>query len=209
MENYIKIALILFLQITFLNTFSQEKDCKVLGKDMIGEYQGKCKKGLAHGSGIFKFTKKNEVYEGKFKKGKFHGEGELYSISNREKTILKTGIWKDNQYQGEKKIKPYDVYRANLINLDRYIIRKVADGNSVTFNFYRNGTRNDVRDLNIFVNNGNRVAGSNLVIYDSILYPFTCQVTYNTPSKLGTTSYRVNFEFTLNEPGVWEITLFN
>lgn len=188
--------------------FPQEnEDCKVVGENLKGEYYGKCKKGLAHGEGIFNFSEDSKVYEGKFKKGKMNGKGMLYIVKNGEREILKKGIWKNNEYVGEVKIAPFVVNR--IVNLDRHTVRKMGAGNKVNINFYQNGTRNSVSGLTIFTNNGNAVSGSYIHSYENLLYPFKCEVSYTTRSKFKTTSYRVRFEIVINEPGEWDISLYN
>ena len=54
--------------------------CKVLNKELKGEYTGQCKGGLAHGIGSYKFSDGKFVYKGQFKDGKMHGEGEIFLI---------------------------------------------------------------------------------------------------------------------------------
>jgi hypothetical protein len=185
----------------------KEEVCKVVGKDLKGEYYGKCKKGLAHGQGIFNFSEGGKVFDGKFKKGKMNGKGMIYVVKNGEKEVLKEGIWKNNAYVGEEKIAPFVVNRTE--NLDRHTVRKMSDGNKVNLNFYQNGIRNNVSGLTVFTNNGNQVSGSYIYAYENLLYPFKCEVSYTTLSKFKTTSYRVRFEIVINEPGEWDISLYN
>lgn len=61
------------------NANAQEnKDCKVLQKELSGEYKGDCKKGLADGVGEAIGT---DRYSGSFKKGYAHGKG-IYNYSS-------------------------------------------------------------------------------------------------------------------------------
>lgn len=200
------VFIMVFGTINILNA-QKISTCKVIYEDALGTYEGKCKKGLAHGSGLYKFSDGERFYEGKFKKGKFSGEGEIYTIVDGEKEVIKTGIWKKNEYIGEKKINPYVIKRSN--NLDRYTIRKVSDGNRVEISFFQNGVRNNVQNLNIFVNNGIDITGTNIRGFQGIQFPFECEITYLTQNKFKTITYQVQFEFIINEPGAWDVFLFN
>ncbi|NNC49404.1 MAG: hypothetical protein HKO01_02590 [Flaviramulus sp.] len=187
---------------------SNDNNCKVIGKKHSGIYNGGCKKGLAHGEGVLNFDEGKKIYEGKFKKGELNGEGILYTFEDGEKVILKEGIWKNNEYVGEKKVRPYKVKR--VVNLPRYTVRKTGEQKEVYINFMKDGGRNNnVRNLNVLVNNGNEINGSRIMGYDNIIFPFQCEINYYTTSKLGTTSLQVRFEIIISEPGRWEISLFN
>ena len=201
--------LVLVLVLGALNMLQSQTDskCKVINEDTPGTYEGKCKKGLAHGSGIYKFSDGERIYEGNFKKGKFFGKGEIYGIVNGEKGVLKKGIWKNNEYLGEKKVRSYVVKRKT--NLDRYMFRKVGEGNRVEISFLQNGIRNNIESLNIGTNNGIQIAGSYITGIQNIEFPFVCELIYITQNKLKTGSYDVRVEFIINEPGAWDVTLYN
>ncbi|MBT8394851.1 MAG: hypothetical protein HKO81_09295 [Flavobacteriaceae bacterium] len=192
-----------------INVLNAQKDskCKVINEDTLGTYEGKCKKGLAHGTGLYKFSDGERYYEGKFKKGKFYGKGEIYKINNGQKEVLEKGIWENNKYLGEKKINAYEVNRTE--NVDRYTIRKVAEGKRVEISFFQNGVRNNVQNLNIFVNNGIDITGTNIRGFQVIEFPFKCEITYVTQNKFKTITYRVQFDFIINEPGAWDVFLYN
>ena len=186
---------------------SSDDNCKVIGGKYKGVYNSDCKKGLAHGYGVLTFEEGKKIYEGKFKKGELNGEGVLYSIEDGEKAMLKEGVWKKNEYVGKKKVRPYRVKR--VVNLPRYTVRKTGEQNEVYINFLKDGGRNNVRNLNILVNNGTEINGSSIKGYNNIIFPFQCEITYYTSSKLGTTSLQARFEIIITEPGKWEISLFN
>ena len=215
MKNFIKAFCLVVLCFAFGLIYGQnpedqsqnEEECKVLGEDLKGEYYGKCKKGLANGKGVFKYADGEKIFEGKFKKGKMNGKGLIYVFNKGKKEIVKEGVWKNNKFVGKKKPVAYSVSRTE--NLDRYTVRKVAEGTKISLNFYQNGSRNSVSNLAVFTNNGNAVPGSYINEYENILFPFKCEVTYTTLSKFKTTTYQVRFEIEINEPGEWDITLFN
>ena len=136
-----------------------------------------------------------------------HGDGVLYKLNDGQKNIDKQGIWKSNNYIGEKRIAPYSIKRT--INLDRNSVRKTEEGNEVVINFYRNGARNNVRNLNVASSSGKEVVGSNVFIINDIIFPFKCEIFYDTINKLGSSVFEVRFEIEINEPGKWDISLYN
>ena len=201
--------LVLFMVLGAINMLQSQTDskCVVINEDTPGTYEGKCKKGLAHGLGIYKFSDSKEIYEGQFKKGKFFGKGKIYEIVNGEKEVIKKGIWKNNKYIGEKKVSPYVVKRKT--NIDRYMFRKVGEGNRVEISFLQNGSRNSVESLNIVTNNGVETARSYIRGIQNIEFPFVCEIYYITQNKFKTGSYEVRVDFIINEPGAWDVTLYN
>ncbi len=208
MKTILNVLLLSLLLGSFNLIYSQNKiPCKVIHEDDSGTYKGKCKKGFAHGNGIYKFSDGEKVYEGRFKKGMFSGNGEIYKITNGEKEVLKSGTWKNNKYLGKNKVISYTVKRSE--NVDRYTIRKVSEGNRVEINFFQNGTRNQVRALNINANSGVEIVGSYIGGFHGVEFPFVCEVNYTTQNKFKTITYQVNFDFIITEPGAWDVTLFN
>ena len=197
----------LFIIITNVSFAQNNVNCKVIYQDEIGIYQGECKKGLAHGEGVFTFNDGQSVYEGKFRKGNFHGIGTLFTLIEGNKKVEKQGVWKKNEYIGDKKIPAYDVKRK--YNLDRYLVRKRGEGNNIWINFFQNGSRNNVRNLNVFVSNGVEISGSFILGYNVIKFPVQCTINYRTTNKLKTTTYEVSFDIEINEPGEWDILLYN
>ena len=82
-----------FLQIAITsNVVSQENEskvnCKVLVDALSDKYEGRCKKGLAHGKGIATGI---DTCEGKFKNGFPHGQG-VYTWKNSD---VYDGNWKE------------------------------------------------------------------------------------------------------------------
>lgn len=62
----------------FALSVNAQYDCKVLVKELQGQYNGDCRKGLANGEGAAKGT---DSYIGSFKKGYPHGYG-VYTYEN-------------------------------------------------------------------------------------------------------------------------------
>jgi len=92
MNNYISIITLIASLFVFNQTYAQ-KDCKVLYDAINTNYEGGCKKGLAHGKGI---AKGEDTYEGNFKKGLPHGKG-TYTYAEGDNY---TGAWKGGERNG-------------------------------------------------------------------------------------------------------------
>jgi hypothetical protein len=80
----------LIMAITISLAVFPQNTCKVLVKELEGQYNGECKKGLANGEGAAQGT---DTYHGSFKKGLPHGFG-VYAYSNGSTYIgsFKKGI---------------------------------------------------------------------------------------------------------------------
>lgn len=212
-----------------LSSFSlvAQSDCVVKVDDLVGTYEGKCKKGLAHGKGLavgkdtYKGKFKNgypegkgtytyadgSVYKGEFSEGRRDGRGN-YEIFVDGKKVLKEGFWEDDVYVGPKKIKPYKVKMKR--NIDRFAISRTGDGDRIKIFVKQNGRTNPtVTDVMITANNGDEQSIANSMGYTNVDFPFTCKLRYRTQNKLQTASYEVVFEFEIVKPGNWSVTLHN
>lgn len=219
------VVLISFLFISTSQLYGQDK-CKVLKKDIEGEYSGMCKKGLANGEGI---SKGENTYEGEFKNGLPNGDGRMV-YSNGEvyigkwkkglrsgygktiiivdgKEITSEGKWSKGEYIGEKKKKAYLITYNRTV--PRYNIRKVGDKfNRVTITVKNNGNIQRLTLDNINGNSGQKYTISDSAGYEFINdFPFKAEVTYSIPSKFNQSSSRIRFNFEILEPGDWVINL--
>ena len=71
--NYLVLLTFILLSLSNNFTYSQtEESCKVLISEISEKYEGDCKNGLAHGTGVAKGI---DLYEGRFKKGIPNGKG--------------------------------------------------------------------------------------------------------------------------------------
>jgi hypothetical protein len=215
MKNILKKTLLVFCGLLISNIYGQEKNkCTVVDNENSGVYVGECKKGLADGDGVFEYMNGKYIFQGKFKKGLKHGEGKLFSFINGEKKLIKEGLWKNNKYIGEKSKQQSVAYKVQKrINVERYSVRNVGEGNKIKFSFLQNGNRNNILDLAIVGDSGTKFSSSyNQSInegYENVKFPFKCTVTYRTLSKLKFQTFDVRFEILILEPGVWDITLNN
>ncbi|MFY9151621.1 MAG: hypothetical protein WAO52_06395 [Prolixibacteraceae bacterium] len=207
--------------------YSQEQNCKVLKPEIAAKYTGECKKGLANGKGIAEGT---DLYDGKFKNGLPHGKG-LYRYANGEiyegdfKNGMKDGngkfsfkylgkdssysaVWKEGHFIKKITPPPYQIIQS--LYVARSTVMKVGEGNRIMFTFMQNGTDNySITDLSFAGNAGTSLNIGRDQGYDNISFPFTCKVMYVTSNSLRTASYRCVFEVQINQPGQWQVTLYN
>lgn len=206
-----------------LSSLQAQNECKVLLNTIDSVYNGSCKNGLAHGkgeavgadyyNGNFKKGLPNGFgvyvwadgarYEGNWKKGQRHGKGTF--ILNDS---IVEGRWRNDRFLRAIPQVKYQVIQRR--NLERFTLTKIGDGNRILFEIYRNGLPNRaISNLNIYGNTGEYINVADFLGYDNVNFPFRGKVDYLTPNKLGTVYYNVTFEFIINEPGVWQIRLYN
>jgi len=250
MNHYI-IIVSLIASLFLVNEIYAQQDCKVLYDAINTNYEGSCKKGLAHGKGI---AKGEDTYEGNFKKGlphgqgiytyaegdnykgkwkegerngygtymdaqggKYigtwksglkHGEGSYYLKMDNRDTVL-AGIWKDDKYVGPKPKKPYII--TSRRSVDRVTMFRSGDGNRLTIKIMQSGAINStVIDYRFIWSSGNQLPlGTHARGWENMEFPFEARITYTTSNKLRTSTYIVNVEFIINEPGEWELILHN
>lgn len=226
MRSLLSILLTLVFAFTQSNLIAQET-CKVLKPEISGRYQGKCKNGLAHGKG---YAEGKDKYEGRFKKGLPHGEGKYtwstgevydgtwrnglregegkYTFKSNGWDSTKVGIWKNDKFYRKIVPNPYVVYRST--NLVRYSLRRLGDGDKVTFSIQQGGSDNPtVSGLNFFTSSGTSFSVGPKFGNEKVTFPYTCKLTYRTANPLRTASILCEFEFVITEPGNWEVTLHN
>lgn len=200
--------------------------CEVLLPSLVGEYDGGCKKGLAHGKGKAigidtyegqfrkgypngegKFEYDNgDVYQGQFKEGLKHGEGIMHMTKNSQDTIL-DGLWVDDFYTGKKPKHPRVIYKYGI---DSHSIKRQRDGDRFVIEILMNGTPNaDLENFTLVSTSGTRFQRGNWIGYEGITFPVSCKVSYKTWNKLRTSRHEVIFEFEIPEPGDWVVRIIN
>ena len=228
MNKFRIITTILFLNLLFLSQFVySQKECKVLVEDLVGTYDGRCKKGLAHGKGEAIGTDRykgafskgfpkgkgtytwanGDVYTGQWKKGKRDGEGKFTFTINEKDTVL-DGLWRNDKYLGPKPLPPKIIMKRSV---DRYSIKKIGnDKNRVLISFKQNGMRNpNISGLLITSSGGIETSVGYLTGYEKINFPINIKLRYKTKNKLLTSEYDVEFEFVISEPGDWIVEIHN
>lgn len=164
---------VLFLIGSFVTSFAQS-DCKVKLTALEGNYNGDCKKGLAHGFGK---AKGKDTYEGEFKKGLPHGTG-IYTWSHGNvfdgrwnkglkdgygKLMIKTqvsdslviGYWQEDEYVGIHK-DSYQIYsRTSGISGFRFVRDEKLATNGLEVQIQRNDNLQRNPEIRIDLVSGN------------------------------------------------------
>jgi hypothetical protein len=211
------------LSFACLNGYSQISGCIVKMEAISGEYSGKCRKGLAHGYGIASGT---DRYEGEFRNGLPHGPGR-YTWANgdyyrggwkkglkegegrlvRADSSVMEGIWKQDSYMGKKLLAAYVIHKS--MSLTRYSFRKtISTTYDVKVKLIRGGIENSgVENFMIAHTSGSQyMSGSQTGIHNP-LFPLDIKVTFTAWNMFRTAKSDVIFDFTINDPGSWEIVL--
>lgn len=218
--------LLVFILLASISLYAQDS-CKVLVPALKGSYTGGCKKGLAqgqgkaegidsyegsfrkgfpNGTGTYRWST-GEIYIGEWKMGKRDGEGSYtFKVENRDTTVI--GLWKNDIYAGPIVKRP-SVARVN--NIDQYKFTKTLGIQSrVMIDFQQNGTSNaEIENLMLSSTSGTNAKSGRLVGFDNVIFPTTVTVRYDTYNKLKTMKYTAYIEFTIFEPGDWEVKLTN
>ncbi len=210
-----------------INTLFSQDNCKVLKPEIAETYKGGCKKGLAHGKGFANGTDKyegsfknglpngkgkytwstGEVYDGSWKQGKRNGKGKYtYNVNNVDS--VKYGYWKNDLFVKKIVPSPYRVIRK--MGLSRYSVRKLGEGNQITFSIMKDGNQSS-NYSNLFVNssNGTPFRSGQKPGVENIIFPVKCNIKYTQANSFNTSNFEVEFEIEITEPGTWEIILNN
>lgn len=203
-----------------------QQSCVVIPPNLQGNYNGECKNGYAHGygdakgidmySGTFKkgypdgsgvYTwSHGGVYNGNMKWGLRHGVGDYKHLSPGKDTTL-SGIWIKGRYSGPVIEKPLINSKQNISDVS---FTRAGDGNKVTIRFMMAGTYNaSIRGLLINVNSGSEIIVGNEHSFYDVVFPFMCKIMYESNNQLRTATYQCTLDFTINQPGEWEVKLEN
>lgn len=205
-----------------------QENCKVLVKDLEGSYTGSCKKGLAHGKGL---AQGKDIYEGKFSKGLPHGSGKYtwsdgsfyegdwrkgqrdgegsmsYAIEGQDS--VNAGLWKADVYMGKIPVPAYKITRST--GVARSSISKRSDvGSGFRLSILLSGQSNTgIESFSMVCGSGTEFqSGSSYGIQDAVV-PYSVMVRYRTWNSMHSTQHDVVFEFLINEPGTFEVSISN
>ena len=229
MKNLIALLTFVFALSLPSQTVAQDQ-CKVLIPEIADKYEGRCRKGLAHGRGVAKGEDKYEgrfrsglphgsgvytwangnIYNGKWRNGMRHGKG-IYSYYEDEELKVLSGIWRNDEYVGQEREAAYT--RGHMLNISRYSIKesRTSEADEVLLNFYYMGRMGQIpQDLVFRMETGFSHREGLLVGYREVEFPASILITYTVPDKLGQgLRIPVRFEVTINKPGAWVISLYN
>jgi hypothetical protein len=226
-SDLIKTLWILLILFSGSILYAQE-ECKVLMPEISGSYTGKCKKGLANGKGIAVGT---DTYEGRFSKGLPNGigkytwaDGRVYEGSwgagekdGKGKMIyppeqgdsIVSGYWKKDEYVGKVLIPQYKVTKNQ--GVVRYSIRKINEvGSKFSAGLYLSGAFNtDVDNFTMDASSGQEFESGRKRGIENANVPYTVSIRYRVWNTVHTSQHDVFFDFTINEPGTFEVTITN
>jgi len=204
--------------------YAQEKTCKVNDPNLSGTYTGDCKKGYAHGKGIAQGV---DYYEGQFSKGMPSGKG-IYKWADgttyegqflnglkdgKGKMIYKdstiTGYWKADKYVGEELIPEYKVNRSE--NIARSSFKKSHSAlPAIRIKIMQAGVDDtSIDDFSIATSTGSEYRSGGVYGIQNPSFPADVKLRYRTWNKLHTAQLYVVFDFTITEPGLWDVTISN
>jgi len=205
-----------------------QEGCEVLIPELQGFYQGKCRKGLAHGKGRAEGL---DSYEGQFAKGLPHGSGkytwangEIYEgewsqgLANGKGTIsylvesgdsVVSGIWRKGEYMGEELLPPYQINRKRgIIRHSVFKLNETTNGIRVSL-FLAGNFNVDVENFSMECDSGERYHTGRYYGLQNAIVPYSVSITYRTWNALHSAQSEVVFNFVINEPGMFEVSITN
>ncbi len=216
--DMIKYLIFIFLSLSTLS----HSQCKVLVNSLQGDYEGECKKGLAHGQGIAKGI---DTYTGEFKKGYPNGKG-TYVWSNgdvfegefqkgikqgfgilKTKDSTKEGYWRYGYYVGTNKgAQAYKIINKKYVN--NYTFKRIGDGNKISIKWVK-GSRvlYSMTGLNMTSSSGIESNDMTFCGFNQIKFPFQCRLNYQNTDKAETMTYDCIFDFEIVVPGEYELII--
>jgi hypothetical protein len=223
MKFILSIILCIYLPALLLS----QNRCEVLVPNLVGQYEGECKKGLAsgegvaigidkydgkfkkglpHGEGVYKWST-GEIYEGEWNKGLREGTGIYYVPINKDSLSILQGVWENDEYIGKEELKPKVLYRQLV---DHYNFERVGDGNTLKFTVYKTGSINwNLLYLWVTPSSGKtRYSGGSFII-EGANFPLNCKVQYWSWNDMASRTDKSKFQFTIPEPGDWKVEVHN
>ena len=202
--------------------YSQGTGCTVKMESISGQYTGKCKKGLAHGKGSAEGV---DRYTGEFRKGLPYGSGTYtwanddyytgewrYGLKEGEGKLVSgdsilSGLWKEDKYIGKKLMATYTINRSMYVT--RYSFKKINSAiNDVKVKLIRGGIENaGVENLMIAYSSGSQYSSGGFTGIQNPVFPIDIRVTFTAWNMFRTAKSEVIFDFTINQPGNWDVVI--
>jgi len=219
----IKYALISVFFFIALSYDAVQEKCEVLKPEIALEYDGECRRGLAHGygkatgadtyEGNFRnglphgegiYTRSTgEVYEGGWRRGLQHGRGKYTYFEDGEE-MVKTGRWVNGEFSSRAVIQAeYKINRQRSINDIRVI--STGEGSNVVLKITRSGLPLTYSNLNVSGSSGQQRMQGQEIRFEHVNFPFTASARYRVPNVMRTAEFDCELEITIVTPGSWEI----
>jgi hypothetical protein len=123
-------------------------------------------------------------------------------------TTLQTGQRKKGKDLGNKPLPQFRVTTKQYVT--RSSFQKVGPGHEVRIRILKSGADNtDIEDFSMAYEHGTEYRTGNTVGIDNITFPFYNKVSYRSWNSFHAVQFDVRFEFTIYDPGVWDVTIYN
>jgi hypothetical protein len=206
-----------------ITAYSQNDACKVRMLSISGIYTGECKKSLAHGqgtsqgidtytggfreglpdgTGTYKWAD-GSIYEGHWNRGMKDGGGKMVT---RDSTY--TGFWKEDKYIGKEIIPPYRI--THSYNIIKSSFSKSKSTNEVIrIRFYQGAVEyGGIKSVDIAYNSGVLFRDGNIHGVQDPKYPIEIRIHFTTTDRFGTGQFDADLDFTISEPGAWDVRIY-
>jgi hypothetical protein len=123
-------------------------------------------------------------------------------------TTLQTGQRKKGRKLENQPLPQYTIMTKQYVA--RSSFQKIGAGHQVRLRIMKSGVINsDIEDFSMAYKMGNEYRTGNIIGIDNITFPFYNKVTYRSWNTFHSVQFDVIFEFTINEPGIWDVTINN
>lgn len=202
-----------------------QKDCDVLMETLALEYEGECKKGLAHGTGkaLGSHTYEGEfkkgypdgtgtytwangnLYKGEFQNGLKDGEGELFIRRLGRADSIVTGYWDDDKYVGKYRT-PYSVGQKRNVLRTRFVHMSDTP-NQVEFIFQRSGSPIGVSQLQASADKSPLFENTQMLrAFTRVEFPLTnAYLNFYAPSAFNSYQLDCELNFEIYREGHWRV----
>ncbi len=197
----------------------KSKSCKVKIKELQGEYDGYCLKGLAqgegkasgehayegefskgypHGTGVYTYSD-GSYYEGEFKNGMRHGKGKMFKMGQEPVYA----IWKKDAMVREI----FEEKHKVVVFRNTATVRaRVRDTRKDRIEFVVNNSVN-ISDIEIVNETGQIFIDGRLMRVEDVIFPEKIRLSYKAWNKMMTEQNDVIIDFEFESPGNWRVDI--